>query len=146
MEELSIDKAHSAFRADLFTTKELVSHYLDRIQYIDKSGPKLNGILAVSTTAIAEAEALDLHLKETGRFKGPLHGIPVIVKDQAATEGLMTTYGSVKAKDNVPREDATLVRKLKDAGAVILAKSSMPGTFCLALPCILKRTFAALNS
>ena len=127
MEQLTINGAHEAFRLGTFTAQELVSYYLDRIQSIDRSGPTLNGILAIASNAVAEAEYLDKHLRETGEFKGPLHGIPVIVKDQAATKGLTTTYGSVKAKENVPTEDATLVRKLKDAGAIVIAKSSMPG-------------------
>jgi Amidase len=129
MEELTVDKAHQAFRSGNFTALDLVIHYLERIDKIDKSGPNLNGVLAVNLTAASEASALDKHLKETGDFKGPLHGIPVIVKDQAATAGLTTTYGSVKAQDNVPTKDATLVKKLKDAGAVVLAKSTMPGTY-----------------
>lgn len=127
MDELTIDKAHEGIRAGTFTTQDLVAHYLQRIDQIDKAGPALNGILAISSTALSEAESLDKHYKETGKLKGSLHGIPVIVKDQAATAGLITTYGSIKAKDNVPTEDATLVRKLKDAGAIILAKSTMPG-------------------
>ena len=133
MEELTIFKAHKAFLSSTFTAHDLVSHYLARIEAIDKSpsGPNLNGILAVSSTAFSEASALDTHLKDTGKLKGPLHGIPVIIKDQAATKGLTTTYGSIKARDNVPVEDATLVKKLKDAGAIILAKSSMPGIFPL---------------
>lgn len=134
MEELTVNRAHESFHLGTFTAQELASYYLDRIQSIDRSGPSLNGILAISSTAVAEAEDLDKHLSETGEFKGPLHGIPVIVKDQAATKGLTTTYGSVKAKDNVPTEDATLVRKLKDAGAIVIAKSSMPGMSHLFLP------------
>ena len=126
MEALTINQAHEAFHFRTFSARDLVSHYLARIQSIDKSGPTLNGILAISSTAVAEAGGLDKHLSETGKFKGPLHGIPVIVKDQAATKGLTSTYGSVKAKDNVPTEDATLVTKLKDAGAIVIAKSSMP--------------------
>ena len=134
MDELTINQAHESFHFGTFAAQELVSYYLDRIQSIDRSGPTLNGVLAISSTAVAEAEALDKHLAETGKFKGPLHGIPVIVKDQAATIGLTTTYGSVKAKDNVPTEDATFVRKLKDAGAIVIAKSSMPGMSDLFLP------------
>ena len=129
MTSLTINQVHASFRNDSLSAKDLVSHSLQRIESIDKSGQKLNGVLAVSTTAIAEAEALAAHLRETGNFKGPLHGIPVSGKDQAATKGLRTTYGSIKAKDNVATEDATVVKKLKEAGAIILAKSSMPGMF-----------------
>lgn len=126
MEELTIANAHQGFQSGTFSCHDLISYYLQRIDAIDRAGPKLNAILAVSSTALQEADALDAHLKATGKFKGPLHGIPVAVKDQAATAGLTTTYGSVTAKDHVPAEDATLVKKLRDAGAIILAKTTMP--------------------
>jgi Asp-tRNA(Asn)/Glu-tRNA(Gln) amidotransferase A subunit family amidase len=84
-------------------------------------------LLAQSGTALEEADKLDAHFKDTGTFIGPLHGIPVIVKDQAETKGIATTYGSIIAKNHVPLEDSTVVKKLKDAGAIILAKSTMPG-------------------
>ena len=148
MEDLTIDNAHDGFRTGTFTAHDLVSYYLKRINDVDQSGPNLNGILAVSDTALAEAEAQDAHFKETGDLNGPLHGIPVIVKDQAATAGLTTTYGSIKAKDNMPTEDATLVKKLKDAGAIVLAKSTMPGTWYLLLHMCLpshKRVNVALS-
>lgn len=127
MDSLTVDEAHEGIRAGRFTAVDLVAHFLKRIDKIDKSGPNLNSILAISSTAVSEAESLDKHYSEGGKLKGSLHGIPVIVKDQAATAGLITTYGSIKAKDNVPTEDATLVTKLKDAGAIVLAKSTMPG-------------------
>lgn len=91
--------------------------------------PKLGAVLAISQTASGEGEALDEHLKSTSTFVGPLHGIPVLLKDQAETEGLATTYGSIAAtnSDNVPTDDGTVVHKLKLSGAVILGKTSMPG-------------------
>ena len=127
LEELTITSAHSSFRNGSYTCQELVSAYLTRIKSLDQSGPKLNSILAHSHTALQEAAALDAHLASTGQFIGPLHGIPVIVKDQAETKGIVTTYGSIVAKEHVPEQDATVVRKLKEAGAIILAKSTMPG-------------------
>lgn len=126
MEELTIEKAHQGFQAGSFSCRDLISYYLQRIDTVDRAGPKLNAILAISPTAQQEADSFDAHLKATGKLKGPLHGIPVVVKDQAATAGLTTTYGSVAAKDHIPAEDATLVKKLRDAGAVILAKTTMP--------------------
>ena len=87
----------------------------------------LNAILAISETALDEAEELDRYWINRNNLIGPLHGIPVIVKDSIATAGLTTTYGSVKAKGNVPEQDATIITKLKEAGAIILAKSTMPG-------------------
>ncbi|KIW42117.1 uncharacterized protein PV06_05702 [Exophiala oligosperma] len=126
--ELTISKAHDGYRSGNFTARQVVEYYLDRIQRLDKdaSGPNLNSILAVSSTALAEADALDTHLKSTSSLKGSLHGIPVVIKDQADTADLTTTYGSIVAKDNVPKEDAALVAKLKAAGAIVLAKTTMP--------------------
>lgn len=129
--ELTISKAHDGYRSGNFTARQVVEYYLDRIQRLDKdaSGPNLNSILAVSSTALAEADALDTHLKSTSSLKGSLHGIPVVIKDQADTADLTTTYGSIVAKDNVPKEDAALVAKLKAAGAIVLAKTTMPGKY-----------------
>ncbi|KAK5195664.1 hypothetical protein LTR92_004604 [Exophiala xenobiotica] len=128
LKELTVARAHDGYRSGKFTTRQVVEYYLERIQELDKadSGSNLNSILAVSDAALAEADALDTHLKTTSEFKGPLHDIPILIKDQANTKGLTTTYGSVVAKDNVPNEDATLVAKLKAAGAIVLAKTTMP--------------------
>ena len=123
--ELTVDQVHNAYKNGEYTCRQLVEAYLARIEAIDRNGPKLNSLLALSATAIGEADALDALPK--GQFVGPLHGIPVVVKDQAETKGLTTTYGSIVAKDNVPDEDATVVKKLKDAGAIILGKTTMPG-------------------
>ncbi|KIW20711.1 hypothetical protein PV08_01288 [Exophiala spinifera] len=128
LRELTVLAAHDGYKSGRFTARQVVEYYLDRIQRLDKdpNGPNLNSILAVSTTALAEADALDAHLKSTSSLKGGLHGIPVVIKDQADTKGLTTTYGSIVAKDNVPKEDAALVARLKAAGAIVLAKTTMP--------------------
>ncbi|EXJ92450.1 hypothetical protein A1O3_01001 [Capronia epimyces CBS 606.96] len=126
IEELTIALAHDAFRSGAYTCKELTGAFLDRIDRLDKNGPRIHSTLAISKEALDEAELLDKYFRDHGKFKGHLHGIPVLVKDQADTKGLITTYGSIAAKDNVPDEDATVVRKLKDAGAIILGKTTMP--------------------
>ncbi|RDW56500.1 putative amidase family protein [Coleophoma crateriformis] len=125
VEEMTIAQAHDGFRNSTFTCRELVESFLHRIQTLDKSGPKIHATWAISTVASHEAEALDLYYKQTGKFKGRLHGIPVLVKDQADTKGIVTTYGTIAAINNVPDEDAFIVKKLKDEGAVILGKTSM---------------------
>ena len=94
-----------------------------------QSWSELNSLNAISTTALDEASALDAHFAATSNFIGPLHGIPVIVKDQVETKGIATTFGSIIAKDHVTDRDATVVKKLKEAGAIVLAKSTMPGMF-----------------
>ena len=97
-----------------------------RIEAYDKSGPELNSILTVNPRALEEAEDLDRSFERNGEFVGPLHGVPVLVKDQAETAGIRTTFGSVAFEEYVPEEDATAVRRLKEAGAVVLAKTNLP--------------------
>jgi Asp-tRNA(Asn)/Glu-tRNA(Gln) amidotransferase A subunit family amidase len=130
IDELTIDQVHSAYKSGIYTCRDLVEAYLERIKYLDQTGPKLNAITVVSAFALEEADALDAHFKKQGSFVGSLHGVPVIVKDQCDTKGVETAYGNVCCK-HIPTEDATLVTKLREAGAVILAKSTMPGMICI---------------
>ncbi|KAI1080773.1 amidase signature enzyme [Whalleya microplaca] len=123
--EITIAQAQDGFRRGDFTAKELTAAFLERIMKLDKNGPRINSTMAMSGTALEDAAALDAYFQETGNFKGKLHGIPIVVKDQADTKGIETTYGSAIARGNVPDEDAVVVTKLKDAGAVILGKTTM---------------------
>lgn len=146
MDHLTIHKAHTAFKNKQFTTRELVKHYLNRINLYDKQGPSLNAILAIDPErALDEADRLDKHLEHHGSFVGPLHGIPVLVKDQAETEGIVTTYGSKLFKRHVPKKDATVVKRLKDAGAVVIAKTTLPGTPTLILHFLLSLPHCSIN-
>jgi amidase len=126
LEEATIDDIHSAFRSGEITCRKLVELYLARIEDYDKSGPELNSILTLNPKALEEAEELDRSFEQNGELVGSLHGVPVLVKDQAETAGIRTTFGSVAFEDYVPEEDATAVRRLKEAGAVILAKTNLP--------------------
>lgn len=126
LEEATIDGIHAAFRSGELTCRKLVEMYLARIKAYDRNGPQLNSILTVNPNALEEAEGLDRAFERNGEFVGPLHGIPVLVKDQAETAGIRTTFGSIAFEDYVPEEDATAVRRLKDAGALILAKTNLP--------------------
>ncbi|KAF3059416.1 Glutamyl-tRNA(Gln) amidotransferase subunit A [Daldinia childiae] len=123
--EITIEIAHDGFKTGKFTAKELASAFLERIAKWDKAGPRINSTMAMSVTALEEAEALDYYLKEHGKLMGRLHGIPVLIKDQADTKGMVTTYGSAVARHNIPDEDAFVVTKLKEAGAVILGKTTL---------------------
>jgi amidase len=107
------------------TAAELVDWYLARIAAHNLSGAKLQAVVTVNPRAHNEAAAHDESFAATGRLSGPLHGVPVLVKDQAETAGLRTTFGSILFAAYVPQSDATLVTKLRDAGAVILAKTAM---------------------
>ncbi len=98
--------------------------YLDRIEAYDKKGPNINAIVTVNPDALAEAERLDAAYKSSGSV-GPLHGIPVIVKDQADVKGMPTTLGSVLFKEYFPDRDSFVAEKLKNAGAVILGKATL---------------------
>lgn len=122
--EASIAEIHGAMREGDVTSHELVEWYLDRIDDYDRAGPELNSVVTVNPEASERARALDEELAESG-LVGPLHGIPVLVKDQAETAGIRTTFGSAVFEEYVPEEDATIITKLTDAGAVILAKTNL---------------------
>ena len=126
LEEATIDDIHAAFRSGELTCRRLVELYLARIEAYDKNGPELNAIITVNPKVLDEADELDSSFGRDGEFAGPLHGIPVLVKDQAETAGIRTTFGSVAFEGYVPEEDATAVRRLKEAGALILAKTNLP--------------------
>ena len=122
--ELTIDGVQAAFRAGTLTCRELVASYLARIEVYDKSGPALNTMQALNTRALPEADRLDAAFKASGPV-GPLHCVPVLVKDQVDTSDMPTTYGSAVFHGFIPPADATVVTKLKSAGAVIIGKTTM---------------------
>jgi amidase len=122
--EATIDDIHAAYKSGQLTCRQLVQMYLDRIEAFDKKGPAINAIITRNSDALKEAERLDAAYKASGPV-GPLHGIPVIVKDQADVKGMPTTLGSVLFKDYYPDRDSFVAEKLKNAGAVILAKATL---------------------
>src|SRR5215471_15794079 len=122
--EATIEDINRAYRAGQVTARQLVQMYLDRIEEYDQKGPALNAIITINAEALSEADRLDLALSNSG-FVGPLHGIPVILKDQADAAGMPTTLGSVLFKDYYPDRDAFVVEKLKKAGGIILAKATL---------------------
>ncbi len=121
--EATIADIHRAMRSGKLTARQLVEAYLKRIEAYDQS-TKLNAIVIVNPNALAEADKLDAEFKRTKKLR-PLHGIPVIVKDNFDTRDLQTTGGSIALKGSVPPDDAYQVRKLREAGAIVLAKSNM---------------------
>lgn len=122
--EATIPGIHAAFESGELSCVELVQGYLDRIEAYDKQGPAINAIQTVNPLALEEAERLDAAFADSG-LVGPLHCIPVLVKDQVEVAGMPTTYGSAIFKDFVSDRDATIVARLKEAGAIILAKTNM---------------------
>jgi len=122
--EATIRDIHVALTSGKITCRELVSAYLRRIDAYNKSGPGLNAVQTVNPHALEEAGQLDALGKARGPL-GPLYCIPVVVKDQVETKDMPTTYGSAVFRDFVPDKDATIVKRLKAAGAIILAKTTM---------------------
>jgi len=122
--ESTIAEEQKAMTEGRVTAKTLVQAYLDRIEAFDHRGPRLNALITLNPNALREAEALDRERASKGP-RGPLHGIPVIVKDNYSTADMQTTAGTVALLGFVPSSDAFQVRKLRDAGAVILGKSNM---------------------
>ena len=122
MLELSIAAYHQHLLTGRMTTRALVEFYLDRIQRFDKT---LASIICVNPDAIRLAETCDDYLKQTGKLKGSLHGVPVLVKDNIETADMPTTAGSLSLEGFSTGKDADLVRRLKDAGAIILAKTNL---------------------
>ena len=122
--EATIAGVHAAMRSGDLTCEQLVWGYLERIAASAGDLPRLNAIAYASPYALSEARQLDSAFAEEG-LTGPLHCIPVLLKDQVETSNMPTTYGSVLFRDFVPERDATIVTRLKDAGAIILAKTNM---------------------
>jgi len=123
--ELSIADAHEAMLARTLTARQLTEAYLDRIEAYDRNGPHLNALILLNPRALARADSLDQELRRTGRLTGPLHGIPFIVKDNFDTYDMPTTGGSASLAGSMPADDAYQVRKIREAGAIVLAKSNL---------------------
>ena len=121
--EATIAEVHHALKTKRCTCELLVQEYLQRITEYDQS-TGLNSIILTNPDALKMARALDAEYARTHKLR-PLHCVPVIVKDNYNTAGLQTTAGSLAMKGCIPAVDATMVRKLKDAGAIVLAKSNM---------------------
>ncbi|MGW6189919.1 amidase family protein [Bacillus cereus] len=123
--ELTIHDIQTAMEDGKLTSKELVMYYLHRIAKYDQDGPKINSILEINPDAIFIAEALD-HERKTKGVRGLLHGIPVLLKDNIETNDSMhTSAGTIALEQNISSEDAFLVKKLREAGAIILGKANM---------------------
>ena len=121
VEELSISDIHRAYLAKEYTSEELVKAYIARIETSDSL---LNAISIINPKAIIRAKQLDQEFIRTGKLK-PLHGIPVLVKDNINTLGLPTTAGALALADFIPETDAFIIQKLEEAGAIVLAKTNM---------------------
>ena len=125
LEELTVARMEELLNAGETSSRELVLRYMERIALIDQSGPCLNSVLELNPDALHIAEAMDRE-RTKGHIRSPLHGVPILIKDNINTADKMhTSAGSIALADNFAPYDATIVQKLRDAGLVILGKTNM---------------------
>lgn len=120
----TITELNAAMDEGALNSEQLVQMYLARIEAYNKNGPAINAVFMLNPNAIAEAQALDRERLAQGR-RSPMHGIPVVIKDNLDTADMPTSAGSFLLKNSFPPDDAFLVKQLKDAGAIILAKLNL---------------------
>lgn len=124
LEEITLQQLQAGYQQGTFTIEKVVADYIKRIEDIDRGGPGLNSIIYVNPQAVEIARQLDQELKD-GKSRGPLHGIPIILKDNIDTQDMPTTAGATVLKDSYPPNDSYITHKLREAGAVIIAKANL---------------------
>ncbi len=125
LDEITIGELSDGFKAGKFTVRSIAEMYIQRIKEIDKNGPAVNSVLQLNPDALKIADSLDKELKGNGS-QGPLHGIPVLIKDNIDTADKMeTTAGSLALLGSQPHKDSFLVKKLREAGMLILGKTNL---------------------
>ena len=122
--ELSAAEAQSRMTAGTLTSRALTQAYLDRIAEVDDAGPRLNAVIEINPEALAQAEALDAE-RSAGKVRGPLHGLPVLLKDNIDVAGMVNSAGSLAMADHRPKQDAFIAERLRNAGAVVLGKTNL---------------------
>ena len=118
--EATVDSIHQAMRDGQVTCRQLVEYYVNRIKAYDRQEPALNAIETINPAAFDEADRLDAEFRASN-LRGPLHGIPVVIKDQVETRDMPTTFSSALFRGFETGRDATVVARLRAAGALILA-------------------------
>jgi len=125
LDEVTISELQEGMRAGKFSARSLTKKYLERLENVDKNGPAINSVIEINPDALAIADSLDRERKAKGA-RGPLHGIPILIKDNIDTaDRMMTTAGSLALLGSIPSQDAFVAKKLRDAGAVILGKTNL---------------------
>ncbi|HXL81139.1 MAG TPA: amidase [Pyrinomonadaceae bacterium] len=125
LEELTISELQVGMKTGKFTAHSLARRYVERISEIDRGGPKINSVIEINPEAEAMAAAMDQERRQ-GRLRGPLHGIPILIKDNIDTaDRMMTTAGSLALESSHATRDSFVAKKLRDAGAVILGKTNL---------------------
>lgn len=125
LNEITISELQDKMKSGTYSSEQITKLYLDRIYAIDQNGPKLNAIIELNPEALSIAKAMDKERKE-GKIRGLLHGIPILIKDNIDTaDKMMTTAGSLALIGNIASNDAFIVKKLREAGVVILGKTNL---------------------
>ncbi len=125
LEEMTVDQLQESMSAGRLSAERIAELYLERIEAVDRAGPGLHSVIEVNPEALTIAAALDRE-RAAGRVRGPLHGIPVIIKDNIDTaDRMLTTAGALALSGNIARQDAWVAERLRAAGAVILAKANL---------------------
>jgi amidase len=125
LNEVTIDVLQQKMQSKEYTSRSITELYLKRIDDIDKNGPKLNSVIELNPDALSIADAMDKE-RASGKVRGPLHGIPVLIKDNISTGDKMhTTAGALAIADNIMKQDAFIVQKLRESGAVLLGKTNL---------------------
>jgi Asp-tRNA(Asn)/Glu-tRNA(Gln) amidotransferase A subunit family amidase len=122
--EATISETQAALEAGTVTSEDLVHMYLARIDAFDKQGPAINAMIRLNPNAVADARAMDAE-RRSGHTRGPLHGIPIVLKDNYDTFDMPTSAASLSLAASVPPDDGYLVRRLREAGAIVLGKTNM---------------------
>ena len=122
--ELSAVDARDRMAAGTLTSRALTQAYLDRIGSVDDAGPRLDSVIELNPGALADADALDAERK-AGKVRGPLHGVPVLLKDNIDVAGMVNSAGSLALAEHRPKQDAFIAGRLRAAGAVILGKTNL---------------------
>lgn len=125
LNEVTIDELQQKMKNGTYTSRQITQLYLDRIEAIDKKGPALNSVIEINPDALAIADQMDKERK-AGKVRGPLHGIPVLIKDNIDTaDKMMTTAGALALVGNKASKDAFVAKQLREAGAVLLGKTNL---------------------
>ena len=125
LNEITIDALQQKMQSKEYTSRSITEMYLKRIEGIDKAGPKLNSVIELNPDALEIADAMDKE-RAAGKVRGPLHGVPVLIKDNISTGDKMhTTAGALAIADNIVKQDAFIIEKLRAAGAVLLGKTNL---------------------
>ncbi len=125
MEELTIFEMQQEMSAGELSARQLTEQFLTQIEAIDRQGPRLNSVIELNPDALTIAQTLDQE-RAQGKMRGPLHGVPILIKDNIDTaDHMTTTAGSLALEGSIPIQDAFLVAQLRQAGAVLLGKTNL---------------------